>query len=106
VKPKVTSAIQGKGRSCSQSFTLITRSDRASCQRHPPQVSSPLSHSPWSSGLNARRIELLQHLIGLQLQPIELILIVAFIVMTLTSLMDAIERRLLEWSKGSTDVPG
>ena len=35
-----------------------------------------------------------------------LILIVAFIVMTLTSLMDAIERRLLEWSKGSTDVPG
>lgn len=35
-----------------------------------------------------------------------LILIVAFIVMTLTSLMDVIERRLLEWSRGSTDVPG
>jgi NitT/TauT family transport system permease protein len=35
-----------------------------------------------------------------------LILIVAFMVMTLTSLMDLAERRLLEWSKGSTDVPG
>jgi NitT/TauT family transport system permease protein len=35
-----------------------------------------------------------------------LILIVAFMVMTLTSLMDLTERRLLEWSKGSTDVPG
>jgi len=35
-----------------------------------------------------------------------LILIVAFMVMTFTSLMDLTERRLLEWSKGSTDVPG
>ena len=35
-----------------------------------------------------------------------LILVVAGMVMTLTSLMDAIERRLLAWSKGSTDVPG
>jgi NitT/TauT family transport system permease protein len=35
-----------------------------------------------------------------------LILIVALMVMALTSLMDLIERRLLEWSKGSTDVPG
>lgn len=35
-----------------------------------------------------------------------LILIVAFMVMALTSLMDLSERRLLEWSKGSTDVPG
>jgi NitT/TauT family transport system permease protein len=35
-----------------------------------------------------------------------LILIVALMVMGLTSLMDLIERRLLEWSKGSTDVPG
>lgn len=35
-----------------------------------------------------------------------LILIVALLVMTLTSLMDLVERRLLEWSKGSTDVPG
>lgn len=35
-----------------------------------------------------------------------LILIVAFMVMALTSLMDLSERRLLDWSKGSTDVPG
>ncbi|MGA9865292.1 MAG: ABC transporter permease [Acetobacteraceae bacterium] len=35
-----------------------------------------------------------------------LILIVAAMVMALTSLMDLSERRLLEWSKGSTDVPG
>lgn len=35
-----------------------------------------------------------------------LILVVALMVMTLTSLMDLAERRLLEWSKGSTDVPG
>ena len=34
-----------------------------------------------------------------------LILVVAFMVMILTSLMDLSERRLLEWSKGSTDVP-
>jgi NitT/TauT family transport system permease protein len=34
-----------------------------------------------------------------------LILIVAVMVMTLTSLMDLSERRLFEWSKGSTDVP-
>lgn len=35
-----------------------------------------------------------------------LILIVALLVMTLTSIMDLAERRLLEWSRGSTDVPG
>ncbi len=35
-----------------------------------------------------------------------LILIVALLVMALTSLMDLVERRLLDWSKGSTDVPG
>lgn len=35
-----------------------------------------------------------------------LILIVAMTVMALTALMDLVERRLLEWSKGSTDVPG
>jgi len=35
-----------------------------------------------------------------------LILVVAVMVMVLTSLMDLIERRLLAWSKGSTDVPG
>jgi NitT/TauT family transport system permease protein len=35
-----------------------------------------------------------------------LILIVAVMVMALTSLMDLAERRLLDWSKGSTDVPG
>lgn len=35
-----------------------------------------------------------------------LILIVAIMVMTLTSLMELVERRLLAWSKGSTDVPG
>lgn len=35
-----------------------------------------------------------------------LILVVALLVMTLTSLMDLMERRLLEWSRGSTDVPG
>jgi NitT/TauT family transport system permease protein len=35
-----------------------------------------------------------------------LILIVALLVMALTSLMDLVERRLLEWSRGSTDVPG
>ena len=32
--------------------------------------------------------------------------VVALLVMTLTSLMDLMERRLLEWSRGSTDVPG
>jgi NitT/TauT family transport system permease protein len=35
-----------------------------------------------------------------------LILVVAFLVMTLTWLMEVSERRLFEWSKGSTDVPG
>jgi NitT/TauT family transport system permease protein len=35
-----------------------------------------------------------------------LILVVALLVMALTSLMDLVERRLLEWSRGSTDVPG
>ena len=35
-----------------------------------------------------------------------LILVVAVMVMALTSLMDLTERRLLDWSKGSTDVPG
>lgn len=35
-----------------------------------------------------------------------LILIVALLVMALTSVMDLVERRLLEWSRGSTDVPG
>jgi NitT/TauT family transport system permease protein len=35
-----------------------------------------------------------------------LILVVAFMVMALTSVMDLAERRLLAWSKGSTDVPG
>ena len=35
-----------------------------------------------------------------------LILIVALLVMALTSVMDLVERRLLAWSKGSTDVPG
>jgi ABC-type nitrate/sulfonate/bicarbonate transport system permease component len=35
-----------------------------------------------------------------------LILIVALLVMALTSVMDLTERRLLEWSRGSTDVPG
>ena len=35
-----------------------------------------------------------------------LILIVALLVMVLTSLMDLVERRFLEWSRGSTDVPG
>jgi NitT/TauT family transport system permease protein len=35
-----------------------------------------------------------------------LILIVALLVMAVTSLMDLAERRLLKWSKGSTDVPG
>ncbi len=34
-----------------------------------------------------------------------LILIVALMVMALTSAMDVVERRLLAWSKGSTDVP-
>ena len=34
-----------------------------------------------------------------------LILIVALLVMFLTALMDLAERRLLAWSKGSTDVP-
>jgi NitT/TauT family transport system permease protein len=34
-----------------------------------------------------------------------LILVVALVVMALTSLMDFAERRLLQWSKGSTDVP-
>jgi NitT/TauT family transport system permease protein len=35
-----------------------------------------------------------------------LILVVAFVVMALTALMDLFENRLLRWSKGSTDVPG
>ncbi len=35
-----------------------------------------------------------------------LILVVACMVMLLTSVMDVAERRLLAWSKGSTDVPG
>lgn len=35
-----------------------------------------------------------------------LIFIVALLVMALTSVMDLVERRLLAWSKGSTDVPG
>jgi NitT/TauT family transport system permease protein len=35
-----------------------------------------------------------------------LILVVACMVMALTSLMNVIELRLLAWSKGSTDVPG
>ena len=35
-----------------------------------------------------------------------LILVVALMVMAMTSLMDLAERRLLDWSKGSTDVPG
>lgn len=35
-----------------------------------------------------------------------LILVVAFLVMAMTTLMDVAERRLLAWSKGSTDVPG
>jgi NitT/TauT family transport system permease protein len=35
-----------------------------------------------------------------------LILVVACMVMVLTSLIDFSERRLLDWSKGSTDVPG
>lgn len=35
-----------------------------------------------------------------------LILIVASVVMAFTSLIDLSERRLLAWSKGSTDVPG
>lgn len=35
-----------------------------------------------------------------------LILVVAVMVMAMTSIMDLIERRLLEWSRGSTDVPG
>jgi NitT/TauT family transport system permease protein len=35
-----------------------------------------------------------------------LILIVALLVMVLTSLMDLAERHFLEWSRGSTDVPG
>jgi NitT/TauT family transport system permease protein len=35
-----------------------------------------------------------------------LILIVACMVMVFTTLMDLLERRLFEWSKGSTDVPG
>ena len=35
-----------------------------------------------------------------------LILIVAMMVMVATSLMDLAERRLLAWSKGSTNVPG
>jgi NitT/TauT family transport system permease protein len=35
-----------------------------------------------------------------------LILIVALMVMALTSVLDLTERRLLAWSKGSTDVPG
>jgi NitT/TauT family transport system permease protein len=34
-----------------------------------------------------------------------LILIVALLVMALTSLLDFIEHRLLDWAKGSTDVP-
>ncbi len=36
---------------------------------------------------------------------IAVILVVALMVMVLTSLMDVCERRLLAWSKGSTDVP-
>jgi NitT/TauT family transport system permease protein len=35
-----------------------------------------------------------------------LILVVALVVMVLTSLMDFAENKLLEWNKGSTDVPG
>jgi NitT/TauT family transport system permease protein len=35
-----------------------------------------------------------------------LIIVVACMVMAFTSLMDLSERRLLEWSKGSTDIPG
>ena len=35
-----------------------------------------------------------------------LILVVAILVMALTALMDLIEAHLLDWSKGSTDVPG
>jgi len=35
-----------------------------------------------------------------------LILVVAAMVMVLTALMDLAERRLLAWSRGSTDVPG
>ena len=35
-----------------------------------------------------------------------LILIVACMVMVFTSMLDLMERRLFEWSKGSTDVPG
>ena len=35
-----------------------------------------------------------------------LILVIALVVMAMTSLMELLERRLLEWSKGSTDVPG
>ena len=35
-----------------------------------------------------------------------LILVVAFMVMVLTSVMDLTERRFLRWSRGSTDVPG
>jgi len=34
-----------------------------------------------------------------------LILIVALLVMALTSVLDLVERRLLEWNRGSTDVP-
>lgn len=35
-----------------------------------------------------------------------LILVIALVVMAMTSLMELLERRLLEWSKGSPDVPG
>lgn len=35
-----------------------------------------------------------------------LILVVAFLVMTLTSVLDYVERHLLAWNKGGTDVPG
>jgi NitT/TauT family transport system permease protein len=35
-----------------------------------------------------------------------LILVVAFVVMALTALIDLVERRLLAWNKGSTDIPG
>ncbi len=35
-----------------------------------------------------------------------LILVIALMVMAVTSLMELAERRLLEWSKGSTNVPG
>ncbi|MBV1706230.1 MAG: ABC transporter permease [Hyphomicrobiales bacterium] len=35
-----------------------------------------------------------------------LMLVIAFVVMTLTALMDLAERHLLRWSKGSTNVPG